>query len=72
MAALGLYSCAWSFFAAGECTLASLLAFVAESGLCRVKKGLVTVAVGLSCPVTFGIFLDQVLNQCLLHCKTDS
>ena len=29
----------------------------------------VVMAHGLSCPTAYGIFLDQGLNPCLLHCK---
>ena len=39
----------------------------------RLKNtGSVIVAHRLSCPLACGIFLDQGLNLCLLHCQADS
>ena len=51
---------------------------VAEHRLeeCRLQKlehvGSVVVAHGLSCSMACGIFLEQGLNLCLLHCQADS
>ena len=36
------------------------------------STGSVAVALGLSCSVSHGIFLDQSLNLCLLHWQVDS
>ena len=32
----------------------------------------VVVVLGLSCPMACGIFLEQGLNRCPLHCQVDS
>ena len=36
------------------------------------RTGSVVVAGGLSCSAACGIFADQVLNLCPLHCQEDS
>ena len=50
--------------------LIALASLVAEQipGL----QGSVVVVHGLSCPAACGIFPDQGLNQCPLHCKANS
>jgi hypothetical protein len=36
------------------------------------NTGSIVVVQGLSCSMAYGIFLDQGLNPCLLHCQADS
>ena len=38
----------------------------------RQRTESVAVAHGLSCPVAYGVFLDQGSNPCFLHWKVDS
>ena len=51
--------------------LIEVASLVAELGLSGVQAS-AAVLHRLSCPLARGIFLDQGLNWCPLHCKADS
>ena len=76
---LGLRCCMQAFSSGGEqrllfpavCGLLIIVAFlVAEHGLQRT--GSVAMMHGFSCPMAYGIFLDQESNLCLLHWQANS
>ena len=51
--------------------LIAVASLVAEHGFQGAWASVVAVH-GLSCPKACGIFLDQGLNRCPLHCQVDS
>jgi len=53
-------------------TWAQQLWFMGSRVLARVVHGRVVASQGLRCPEAHGIFPDQGLNRCPLHCKGDS
>ena len=53
------------------CLLIIVAPLIAEHGVWSMCASVVVVP-GLTCPASWGIFLDQGLNQCPLHCKADS
>ena len=74
---LDLDCCAWAFSACSEQGLLSnwgaWASYCGGFSCCRAQAlGRVVAAPELSCPVEGGIFLDQGLNKCPLHCKADS
>ena len=87
LAVLGLCCCTWAFSSCsgqGLLSSCSMWAFHcagfscgAHAGFSRCASwlwsmGSVVVAHRLSCPLAFGIFLNQGLNLCSLCCKVDS
>ena len=80
LAVPGIHRCTQAFSSCGEWGLLSSWGAQASrcSGFscCRAQVlGTLASAVVVhefSCPVAHGVFLDQELNQCPLHCKVDS
>ena len=70
LAMLGLCCCVGLSLVA-VCGLLIVMASLAAAPR-LLSTGSVVVAHGLSCSTSCGIFLDQTLNQCLLHWQADS
>ena len=73
---LGLHCCARAFSGCGErasgCIAQALSAWASVAADCGSWNwGSVAAVHGLSCSVACGIFLDQGLNPCSLHCPME-
>ena len=71
-AVLGHCYCAWVFSSCGEWGLLSSCVGFSLQWLLLLQRMALWLVGYSSCPVACGIFLDQVWNQCPLHCKGDS
>ena len=78
MAALGLRCCTQASSSCGKQGLLTSCGVLAShcSGFsveaCGLQSARSVVVHRLSCPLTHGVFMDQELNPCPLHCQVDS